>query len=849
MFTTSCLLLAAAPPTENQGANAMAAKVLQESKGLLRPIKFTKTNGQKSLVNGIEMYTMECTVEVRAVDDCLMTSFGDFNGWTGCFRAEKGKPYTGPVPGAFAYKKPITNGAIEAFSTKLEFDLTERGWRTEGRLPEDKPFVPDTMLPQVPELPKVKEPASERAGTKEIPKVPQASNPNTDQNGAPILPETPQEEPHSQPGSPVQKVFVSDDFSISGNANDPKDKSNRCFSLKKNQQIEIPMRKQVSGESEVWISFRWLAPNGNLDATKKYALLQVDVYTDKGNRIMYQPQKPISAIWQDTSFKVRISSNTDRIIIWNKWNDVEMYVDDLQVIQKEVQKIGNDSQEDLRQHENPDATQPAHQGKALAAETAKLEMPTAGSALRKAVLDGLRPAIESDLNQKVIFVVNKIRVCENWAYVEVKPLQPDSKPIDFMKTRYQEGIDQGFFGGNDTYALLRKNDDHWVTIKFIIGPTDVCWIGWDKVFKAPSILFPSLKGENKSETVQDQPQAKPHPAAVAKGGESIGVEAITADSFALIAAGEFTMGDALDGDKNAPPHKVSVSAFHMQKMEVSKAQWDDVREWGVKYGYSDLPEGKGKAASHPVQTVSWYDVVKWCNARSEMERLTPCYYTDKGQSLVYRSGSTDLESTMVNWCANGYRLPTEAEWEKAARGGLVNKRFPCGDTISHEAANFSNTGKQFYQAGTTGMHPACLAGGEPHTSPVGSFTANGYGLHDMAGNVCEWCWDRDGRYPSTVKTDPRGAAAGSCRVLRDGAWGSNAQTCRVAYRNFIEPGSAYYNYGFRCVRSSMAPGRPVVETAEVMEPQKTASKEPEKPARGRSGNGSLRARTKQFDDL
>ena len=338
-------------------------------------------------------------------------------------------------------------------------------------------------------------------------------------------------------------------------------------------------------------------------------------------------------------------------------------------------------------------------------------------------------------------------------------------------------------------------------------------------------------------------------AAAAKGNEPNVSEAVADDSFALIPAGEFTMGDTLDGDKNATPHNVSVSAFHMQKMEVSKAQWDEVREWGLTYGYSDLPEGKGKAADHPVQTVSWYDVVKWCNARSEMERLTPCYYTDKGQTLVYRSGNVDLDSTLVNWSGNGYRLPTEAEWEKAARGGLADRRFPSGDTISHEAANFSNNGKESYQAGTAGFHPACLAGSAPYTSPVASFAANGYGLHDMAGNVCEWCWDREGRYPATSQTDPRGAAAGSCRELRGGAWGSNAQACRVTSRNFIDPGAAYYNYGFRCVRSSMAPGPTVAETPEATEPQKPASKESVKPARGNSGNGSLRARTKQFDDL
>ena len=332
----------------------------------------------------------------------------------------------------------------------------------------------------------------------------------------------------------------------------------------------------------------------------------------------------------------------------------------------------------------------------------------------------------------------------------------------------------------------------------------------------------------------------------AKGNGPIGIEHTTEPLFAQIPGGEFTMGDRLDEDKNAPPHKVNVSAFYMQKMEVSKAQWDAVREWGAKHGYADLPEGKGKAADHPVQSVSWYDVVQWCNAKSEMEGLTPCYYTDTAQTSVYRNGSIDLANTMAMWTANGYRLPTEAEWEKAARGGLDGKRFLWGDVISLEQANFSNTGKESFQTGSTG--PTGRDGGEPNTTPVGRFPANGFGLHDMAGNVCEWCWDRDGRYPSTLQTDPRGAAAGTCRVLRGGAWGSNASACRAASRDFIDPGAAYYHYGFRCVRSSMAPGSPVVEM-EATPLLKPAAKEAAKPARGSSGNGSLRARTKQFDDL
>jgi formylglycine-generating enzyme required for sulfatase activity len=273
--------------------------------------------------------------------------------------------------------------------------------------------------------------------------------------------------------------------------------------------------------------------------------------------------------------------------------------------------------------------------------------------------------------------------------------------------------------------------------------------------------------------------------------------------FALIPDGEFIVGDALDGDENAPQHKVNVSAFYMQKKEVSKAEWDEVRAWGLKNGYPDLPEGKGKAADHPVQTVSWYDVVKWCNAKSVKEGLMPCYYTDAAQMAVYQTGKADLANTMVKWSANGYRLPTEAEWEKAARGGLSGKRFPWGDAISHEQANFFNMGKESYQKGTTDFHPTYKTGEMPYTSPVGSFAANGYGLYDMTGNVLEWCWDRYGEYPSALRTDPCGATSGSNRAFRGGGWSITTDYCRVAYRNYYIPGGDDYGIGFRMARSSV----------------------------------------------
>jgi formylglycine-generating enzyme required for sulfatase activity len=276
----------------------------------------------------------------------------------------------------------------------------------------------------------------------------------------------------------------------------------------------------------------------------------------------------------------------------------------------------------------------------------------------------------------------------------------------------------------------------------------------------------------------------------------------------LIAAGEFQMGDqssppvGMSGER--PVHTVFVSAFFMAKHEVTKELWDDLRVWGLSNGYTDLAAGNGsyasKGASHPVHSISWYDMVKWCNARSEREGLTPCY-TIPG-AAVYKTGNRD--DVVCNWSANGYRLPTEAEWEKAARGGAVGKNFPWGtDTISHSQANFSNDGGETYQNGTTGYHPLYGVGSEPYTSPVGSFAPNGYRLYDMAGNMWERCWDWYEVYALAAQTDPRGPSSGSSRVFRGGSWAMSANRCRIAARSISNPAYTYNGVGFRVARSSV----------------------------------------------
>ena len=278
-----------------------------------------------------------------------------------------------------------------------------------------------------------------------------------------------------------------------------------------------------------------------------------------------------------------------------------------------------------------------------------------------------------------------------------------------------------------------------------------------------------------------------------------------------IDGGDVELGQTSVGGEAVPVHTNFISGFWMDEMEVTKAKWDAVASWAATNGY-DINGGSasGKATNHPVQMVTWYECVKWCNARSQQEGLTPCYYLASSHTLLwlYTSGEHDLTNSWVNWSANGYRLPTEAEWEKAARGGRQGRLFPWGgDTIQHARANYySDPGFVYDTSPTRNFHPTYNDGVSPYTSPVGSFPANGYGLHDMAGNVWEWCWDWFGDYTPGYQTDPHGPATGKYgaqRVIRGGSWADGANRARCADRAVhLDPGAAdaVFAYGFRCAR-------------------------------------------------
>jgi len=233
-----------------------------------------------------------------------------------------------------------------------------------------------------------------------------------------------------------------------------------------------------------------------------------------------------------------------------------------------------------------------------------------------------------------------------------------------------------------------------------------------------------------------------------------------------IAAGTFTMGTPTSEsgrDDDEKQHRVTLTqGFLMSTTEVTQTQYETV----VGKNPSHF---KGRA--RPVEKVSWFDAVEFCNALSEREGLRP----------AYRISGTD-----VTWdrAATGYRLPTEAEWEYACRAGTTT-RYHSGDGDGDLA-------RVGWYSGNSGSTTHDVAKREP----------NAWGLYDMHGNVWEWCWDWYGGYPGGSVTDPTGSGTGSNRVLRGGSWNRDKWYCRSGDRFRNDPVSALYNYGFRVVRSS-----------------------------------------------
>ncbi len=269
------------------------------------------------------------------------------------------------------------------------------------------------------------------------------------------------------------------------------------------------------------------------------------------------------------------------------------------------------------------------------------------------------------------------------------------------------------------------------------------------------------------------------------------------ENMVLIKGGVFTMGDLFgEGNFDETRHSVTLSDFYLGKTEVTFDDFDAFCTATNREKPHDNEWGRGK---RPVINVDWYDAVEYCNWLSQKERKTPVYTIDKSRQPPNNTSTSDTKKWAVtrNASAKGYRLPTEAEWEYAARNGGKKVRFGNGQDIADPTQMNFNA--------STGSKKAYSVIGEyrRQTVVVGSLhSPSALGLHDMSGNVMEWCgdWYRD--YSSFADTNPAGPSSGSFRVHRGCSLGSIAEGCRVSFRDYDSPEGRSRSIGFRLASSS-----------------------------------------------
>jgi len=254
-------------------------------------------------------------------------------------------------------------------------------------------------------------------------------------------------------------------------------------------------------------------------------------------------------------------------------------------------------------------------------------------------------------------------------------------------------------------------------------------------------------------------------------------------SMLLVEGGTFQMGSTSIVPSN-PVHSVTLSSFYIGKYEVTQTEWIATMGSNPSYYSSDL--------NRPVEKVNWYDAIVYCNTRSIAEHLTPCYSivgsagasTDPATWGDIPSGSnTTWDAATCDFSAKGYRLPTEAEWEFAARGGNSSAGYLYSGSNTGNDVAWYNT-----NSGST-------------THPVGEKAPNELGLFDMSGNVFEWIWDLYGTYSPSAQTNPTGVANSDYRTIRGGTYDCSVGYCRAAMRTYDYAASRWNDMGIRLVRS------------------------------------------------
>ncbi len=263
---------------------------------------------------------------------------------------------------------------------------------------------------------------------------------------------------------------------------------------------------------------------------------------------------------------------------------------------------------------------------------------------------------------------------------------------------------------------------------------------------------------------------------------------LTPPEFVRIAPGTFVMGSPPDEPgrfTDETQHRVTLTnPFYLCDHLVTQAEWLEVMGWDESQ-FTGNPE-------RPVENVSWFDCVEYCNLRSREERLTPVYtITDR------RSEGNHLVAAYVTWdrSADGYRLPTDAEWEYTCRAGTTTAFYNGPITVHGTSVHCME------DPGLDEISWYCAtAGGRTHD--VRTLPPNSWGLYDMAGNVQEWCWDWFDDLTDRPATDPAGPGSGFLRVWRGGGWNYDARHCRSAQRGRDEPSGWYFDLGIRVCRNA-----------------------------------------------
>ena len=258
------------------------------------------------------------------------------------------------------------------------------------------------------------------------------------------------------------------------------------------------------------------------------------------------------------------------------------------------------------------------------------------------------------------------------------------------------------------------------------------------------------------------------------------------DGFVRIEGGVFLMGSPENElgrrDRESPQRQVTVSSFYMSIYPVTQQEWYKVMGTTVRQQRDKISRTRamnGEGDNNPMYFINWLEAIEFCNKRSQTDGLMPVY---------------TVTETEIIWDhnANGYRLPTEAEWEYACRAGTITA-FSTGNNITTMQANFNGSHPNF-------SNDRMIFKGV--TITAGSYPSNPWGLYDMHGNVWEWCWDWSRNYPHTAQTDPVGEASGVYKIVRGGSFGSGMQETRSAYRYYYEPIEGSGVIGFRLARDN-----------------------------------------------